>query len=77
MWSVPYAAALPREPVAFANARKIGVEFVLPHFGQCVRAARVLFERRVLNDLCRLSSGDIDRDDLIILTVDDQGRDVE
>ncbi len=52
--------------------QQVLVDLVLVGIGQAVRRARVDNQPGALDQLCRLAAGDIDRHDLVVVTVDHQ-----
>src|SRR5450759_5002689 len=59
------------------EGQQIGVELVLVRVGQTMGAARIDFQRRVLDEFRREQGRSRDRHDLIVIAVDDQSRHVE
>ena len=59
------------------EGQQVGVELILARVGQAVRAARVDLHGRVLHECRRSVSRGSDRQDLVVVAVDDERGDVE
>ncbi|KAG0752087.1 hypothetical protein G6F24_013812 [Rhizopus arrhizus] len=60
-----------------AERQQVLVDAILVRVGQAMRRARVHDQPGVLDQLCRLAAGDVDRHDLVVIAVDDQRRHIE
>src|SRR5258706_8229863 len=63
--------------VALQEGEQIGVQLVLVRVGKPVRGTRVDHELRVLDQLRGAEGGSSDGNDLVIVTMKDEGRHVE
>src|SRR6266700_3060174 len=73
--NLPRFAALPR--LGLQKGQQIGVELLLVREGEAVGRARIDFQGGVLDDLRGAEGRGTDRHDLVVVAVDDQGRNVD